>query len=157
MRVQEVMTTDAACCSPDTKVKEAASMMEEQDCGCLPVVTDARRVVGVVTDRDIVCRCVAQGKGPETEVGEAMTSPARCCGPDDDVSEATRIMAEGKVRRVPVVDDAGCCVGIVSQADIARAEAGGREQEIGEVVQRISRPTQSPSEVDRTDAGRPAG
>lgn len=135
MRVAEIMTSEPVCCSEGTSVQEAAALMEEHDCGCLPVVDQDERVVGVVTDRDIACRCVGQGKDPDTAVGEVMTRGAHCCGPDDDVREAERVMSEGQVRRVPVVDEGGCCVGMVGQADVARAD------EAGDVVEKVSEPS----------------
>lgn len=125
--------------------------------GVCPSVDAGDRVVGVITERDITCRCVAEGKDPSTPVAEVMTSGARCCGPDDDVSEAERIMAEAQVRRVPVVDGQGCCVGMVAQADLARADKTGAEGGIGDVVERVSQPTGSPSQPDQTSAGRAVG
>lgn len=141
MRVSDVMTANPTCCSPETTVREAAELMADNDCGCLPVVDDARHVVGVVTDRDITCRCVAQGKDPETPVAEVMTSQASCCGADDDVDEVARIMSDSKIRRVPVVDAGGCCVGMVAQADLARTD----QQQAGNVVGEVSEQTQSSS------------
>ncbi len=125
MRVSEVMTAEPVCCTPETTAQEAARLMAEHDCGCLPVVDADDRVVGVVTDRDIACRCVGKGKDPSTAVADVMTPDARCCGPNDNVSEAARVMAEAKVRRVPVVDGHGCCVGLVAQADLG---AWGRKR-----------------------------
>lgn len=120
--------------------------MREHDCGCLPVVEDqeAKRVVGVVTDRDLACRCLAEGKGADTRVEEAMSSDPSCCAADADVDEVERIMAERQVRRVPVVDAQGCCVGMVAQADLARQDRGVSDREVGRVVERISEPTGVP-------------
>jgi CBS domain-containing protein len=144
VRVSEVMTSEPACCSTDTTIKEAARLMAEHDCGCLPVVDDQGKVSGVVTDRDIACRCVAAGKDSSTPVSEAMSAQPACCGADDDVEEANRIMSNAQVRRVPVVDASNCCVGMVSQADIARAQASDR---VGEVVADVSTPTAGASEA----------
>ena len=141
MLAADVMTADPTCCSPETTVREAAELMADNDCGCLPVLDDDRHVVGVVTDRDITCRCVAQGKDPATPVAEVMTSQASCCGADDDVDEVARIMGDGKIRRVPVVDAGGCCVGMVAQADLARTD----QQQAGEVVGEVSEEARSPS------------
>jgi CBS domain-containing protein len=146
MRVAEIMTESPACCSQDDTVQQAARLMEQHDCGCLPVVDGDQRVTGVVTDRDIACRCVAQGKDATTPVSEVMTAQASCCGPEDDAAEAARIMAEGKVRRVPVVDGDGRVVGMVAQADLARHRD---EREVGEVVEDVSQPTGSPSDAGR--------
>lgn len=153
MRVADVMTPEPACCTGETTVQEAAASMAEHDCGCLPVVDADGRVAGVVTDRDIACRCVANGKEPTTPVGEVMTSPARCCGPDDDAVEAARVMAQAQVRRVPVIDRQGCCVGMVSQADLARAGDLDRD-ETTSVVERVSEPTAEPAQPGAATAGR---
>lgn len=143
MRVAEVMTSNPACCSPDTTVQDAGKLMSEHDCGCLPVVDGDNKVLGVITDRDIACRCVAEGKEPSTPVSEVMTPQPTCCSADEDVDAAGRIMSEAQVRRVPVVDESNCCVGMVSQADIARAASS---DQVGEVVQQVSEPTGNPSQ-----------
>ena len=142
MKARELMTAQPACCTPDTTVQEAARMMAEHDCGCIPVVEDTRanRIVGVVTDRDITCRCVAKGKGPDTPVREAMSKSPACCGPNDDVDMVEKIMVEKQVRRVPVVDGDGCCVGIVAQADLALDQQAASDSELGRVVEQISEP-----------------
>lgn len=154
MRVADVMTAEPACCTGETTVAEAATLMAEH--GCLPVVDADGRVAGVVTDRDIACRCVANGKEPNTPVGEVMTSPARCCGPDDEAVEAARVMAQAQVRRVPVIDRQGSCVGMVSQADLARAGDFDRD-EAASVVERVSEPTAEPAQPGAATAGRLAG
>jgi CBS domain-containing protein len=116
--------------------------MREHDCGCIPVVEDkeSNRLVGVVTDRDIACRCTAEGKGPDTPVREAMSRDPRCCGPNDDLEAVEKIMAEEQVRRVPVVDARGCCVGVIAQADLALDHRAVSDSEVGKVVERISVP-----------------
>lgn len=145
MKAQDIMTESPACCTPDDSVQEAARLMQEHDCGCLPVVEDqeSRRVIGVVTDRDLACRCLAEGKGADTKVAEVMSTDPSCCAPDTDVEEVERIMAERQVRRVPVVDAQGCCVGMVAQADLARQERAVSDREVGRVVERISEPTEA--------------
>jgi CBS domain-containing protein len=149
MKAQEIMTESPACCTPRDTVERAAKLMAEHDCGCLPVVSDmdAREIVGVVTDRDLACRCLGEGKGAETEVSEVMSASPSCCTPESDVDEVERIMAEHQVRRVPVVDDSGCCVGMIAQADLARADAESN-REVRRTVERISEPTEAP----RSDA-----
>lgn len=122
MHVTDIMTSDPVCCTPDTTIAEAACLMTATDCGELPVVQDRenRRLVGVITDRDIVCRVVAEAMDPvTTSVGAAMTGSVVTCRPDSDVAACVDLMEAHQVRRIPVVDDAGCCCGIVSQADIA--------------------------------------
>jgi CBS domain-containing protein len=142
MKTRELMTAKPASCSPDQTVREAALLMREHDCGCIPVVedTETNRIVGVVTDRDIACRCTAEGKGPETAVAEIMTRDPKCCGVHDTIETVEKIMTEQQVRRVPVVDAEGCCVGMIAQADLARDHRAVSEGEVGKVVERISEP-----------------
>jgi CBS domain-containing protein len=146
MKAQDMMTTDPACCTPESTAREAARLMREHDCGCIPVVEgDSRRLVGVVTDRDIACRCVAEGKGAETPIKEIMTKDPQCCHPEDDVAAIEQIMMQAMVRRVPVVDANGNCLGMVAQADLALHTEAVSESEIGRVVERISEPGGSDS------------
>jgi CBS domain-containing protein len=145
MEAHEIMTREPAWCTPDHTVREAARLMQEHDCGCIPVVEDARamRLVGVVTDRDLACRCLAAGLGPETTVAEVMSISPSCCAPNDDVQYVERIMEERQVRRVPVIDDRGCCVGMVSQADLVRAAERSpqvSDREVARMVERVSAP-----------------
>jgi CBS domain-containing protein len=141
MKAQELMTKAPACCTPDSTVREAARLMLEHDCGCIPVVENGTaRLVGVVTDRDIACRCVAEGGGPEARVGEVMTTDPRSCHPEDDVAAVEQIMMQAQIRRVPVVDARGDCVGMIAQADLALNEKAVSESELGRVVERISEP-----------------
>jgi CBS domain-containing protein len=143
MKAQEIMTPNPACCTPNDSVQEAARLMEQHDCGCLPVVedTEVNRLMGVVTDRDLALRALAAKKGPETKVRDVMSTAPSCCTPDDDVDTVERIMAERQVRRVPVIDRAGCCVGIIAQADIARENSATTDREVARVVERVSEPT----------------
>ena len=144
MTVQEIMTTGPACCTPDDTVQEVARLMSENDCGCVPVVEDqqSKRIVGVVTDRDLACRCLGEGKGPETAVREVMSAEPSCCTPDTDLAEVERIMTERQVRRVPVVDVNNCCVGMVAQADLARAsDRAVDDRTVARIVERVSEPT----------------
>jgi len=147
MRARDIMTARPECCTPDDTAERAAHLMEENDCGCLPVVDDrdSRHLVGVVTDRDIAIRGVAHGRGADTPVRELMTPDVACCTVNSDLADVERLMAERQVRRVPIIDDRGCCVGIVAQADIAR-QAGRNvtDSEVGRIVEQISEP--GPSE-----------
>jgi CBS domain-containing protein len=146
MKVQEIMTRDPACCTANDTVQHAAKLMAEHDCGCIPVVDDlqSKKIVGTITDRDIACRCVAVGKESGSVVSDVMSANPSCCGPNDDVREVERVMSERQVRRVPIVDQSGCCVGMVSQADLARAEDRGvTDREVGRVIERVSEPTRS--------------
>ena len=144
MRAEEVMTSDPACCSPDDTIQQAAEMMERHGCGCLPVVEDPaerRRVVGVVTDRDIAVRGVREGKGSDTPVHDVMSDQPSCCSPDAGIDEVEQTMSERQVRRVPVVDERGCCVGMVAQADLARGRQAG---DVARTLGDVSQPTHAP-------------
>jgi CBS domain-containing protein len=141
MQVRNVMTADPACCISETALQEVAQMMIDHDCGEIPVVEnkETKLPIGVITDRDIVCRTVARGLNPlDLTVAECMTKPCVTVTPDMSIEECSRIMEENKIRRVPVVDAAGCCCGIVALADIAlRAQKGVT----AEVVKEVSEPT----------------
>jgi CBS domain-containing protein len=146
MRAREIMTANPACVTADDSIADAARLMEECDCGCIPVTRakDDACVVGVITDRDIAVRGVAHGRGPDASVRELMTAAPYCCGPDADVRAVEDTMATRQVRRVVIVDDGGCCVGMVAQADIAGAAERGTEisdDEVGRIVERISEPS----------------
>jgi CBS domain-containing protein len=143
MEAHEIMTRDPACCTPYHTVQDAARLMQDHDCGCIPVVDDTRRLIGVITDRDLACRCLAAGLGPDTSVAEVMSLSPSCCEPDDDLQYVERIMEERQVRRVPVVDRQGECVGMVSQADVVRAadrSAQVSDREVARLVERVSAP-----------------
>src|SRR5687768_16548917 len=116
VKAGELMSAQPACCTPGDTVQEAARLMCECDCGCIPVVDDkdSNRLVGVITDRDIACRCTAEGKGPKTQVKDTMTRDPNSCRPEDDLELVEKIMIEEQVRRVPVIDDRGLRVGIIA-------------------------------------------
>src|SRR3546814_12498981 len=111
--------------------------MVGNDCGEIPVVDEGGQLVGVITDRDIACRCVAEGKSADTPVEEVMSSSLVTVTPDARVDECCKKMEDNQVRRLPVVDDQGKCCGIVSQADIAlhadKAEPGNLVREVSEI------------------------
>jgi CBS domain-containing protein len=139
MKAGELMTAQPASCTPDDTIRKAAQLMREHDCGCLPVVDERDRLVGVVTDRDITCRCTGEGKGPETPVKEAMSQDPKCCRVGDELEAVEGIMIAEQVRRVPVVDERGRCVGMIAQADLALSLAAN-VSEVGRVVEQISEP-----------------
>jgi CBS domain-containing protein len=135
LTVKDVMTRDVRACEPSAKVREAAVLMAREDIGPIPVVEDGG-LIGIVTDRDIVVRVVAEGRDPDqTTVGEIATKELVTASPDDDLEDAMRLLAENRVRRLPVVEG-DRLVGIVAQADIARL---GKDAKTGEVVEEISR------------------
>ena len=118
MKVGEVMTRGVELANPDDTIQKAAARMTELDTGVLPV-GEGDRLVGMLTDRDIAVRAVAQGRGPDTKVREAMTPDVRYCFEDDDLDDAVRSMGEQKVRRLPVLGRDKRLVGIVSLGDVA--------------------------------------
>jgi CBS domain-containing protein len=142
MKARELMTAKPACCTPQDTVRKAAQLMRKHDCGCIPVVEDeeSNRVVGMITDRDIACRCTADGMGPDTLVQQVMSRDPTSCGSDDDVDAVEKIMIEKQVRRVPVVDSEGCCVGMIAQADLVLNHSAASEREVRTIVERISEP-----------------
>ena len=146
MRVRDIMTVHMAFCMPEKPVDEVAGMMVASDCGAIPVVDpETRKAVGIVTDRDIVCRAVAKGLDPAlVRVEEIMTMPIVAVRPDDSLENCLTVMESAQVRRVPVVDAQGLLCGMVSQADIARAAP---PQETGHLVHDISKPTDHASQV----------
>jgi CBS domain-containing protein len=150
MKVKDLMSRDAACCTPEQTVREAARLMEEQDCGCLPIADrETGRVLGVITDRDIAVRVVGQGRPADTQLRDVMSGSPSCCGPNDEVDEVEKVMTQRQVRRVPVIDDDGKAVGMVAQADLATHRGRLTDKEVAEVVARISKRTRkSRQEVD---------
>ena len=145
MRVKDIMTADPACCISETALQEVAQMMVDHDCGEIPVVEDkeTKLPIGVITDRDIVCRTLARGINPlDLTVADCMTKPCVTVTPDMSVEECSRIMEENKIRRVPVVDASGSCCGIVALADIA---LHAKEGVTAEVVKEVSEPTSAAS------------
>ena len=145
MKVKDVMTADPACCISETALQEVAQMMVDHDCGEIPVVDskETKRPIGVITDRDIVCRTVANGLNPlDLTVGDCMTTPCVTVTPEISVGQCAWIMEDKKIRRVPVVDADGRCCGIVALADIVLL---GRAGVTAEVVKEVSEPTAAAS------------
>ena len=137
MKVRELMTTEPTTIRPDATLGEVATLMKQEDCGAIPVVEDGR-LVGIVTDRDIVVRAIAAGKDPKTaKARDIMSADPITVSPTDDVKVAEERMRESQVRRLPVVD-AGRLVGILVTAQIARRD---RASEVGETIEAISQPS----------------
>ena len=131
------MTANPQCCSADTSLNEVAKLMVECDCGEIPVVDSTKKLVGVVTDRDIVCRAVAKGLNTASaKASEVMTSPVISVTEECSLEDVLAKMEENQIRRVPVVDGTGCVCGIISQADVAHH---AQEEETGEMVKEVSR------------------
>jgi len=136
---RDVMTPNPACCSPATTLDEVAALMVHNNCGEIPIVDATSQFVGVVTDRDIVSRVVAEGKNPSAYTAEScMSSPVVTVTTDTQLDDVISTMEGHQIRRVLVVDDSGCCAGIISQADIA---AVARPRVVGELLSEVSRQT----------------
>ena len=124
---------------PETTLNDVANLMVEADCGEIPITDGSNRLIGVITDRDIVCRVVAKGKNPSTvTASECMTEPVVVVNEDTKLEDIVAVMEENQIRRVPVVDATGCCCGIISQADIAMCAT---ENQAGELVREVSKDT----------------
>lgn len=139
MNVVSVMTPNPACCSAQTPLRDVARMMLDNDCGQIPVVDESQRPIGVVTDRDIAVRVVAEGRDTNNAVAaDAMTTPARTVSTDTSLKDCICVMEADQIRRVPVVDESGRLAGIVSIADVALA---GKDRATAEVVKEVSEPS----------------
>jgi CBS domain-containing protein len=140
-----MMTTDPACCTTDTSLPEVARMMVDRDCGEIPVIDNnsSKVPIGVVTDRDIVCRTVANGLNPvELTASDCMSMPIVTVTAEMSLEECCRLMEEKLIRRVLVVDDRGSIAGIVALADIALHTG---KNVAGHIVKEVSEPTSSAS------------
>jgi CBS domain-containing protein len=134
---RDVMTPGPACCTPHTTLDEVAKLMVQNNCGEIPVIDASDQPIGVITDRDIVCRIVAAGKNPIGHTAEScMSQPVVTVRADAPIDEVVSTMEKHQVRRVPVVDGDGCCTGIIAQADVARTT---RDNQVGHLVRELSR------------------
>lgn len=143
----EVMSKDVACTTPETKLADVAKLMVTRDCGEIPVVKsmDQKSIVGVITDRDIVCRSLGAGKDPmKLMASDCMTTDVITGDFDMTVEDCLEIMRENQIRRLPIVDENNVLCGIISQADVINLV--GEDQAI-ELIQDVSKPTDSPSAV----------
>lgn len=140
MTVQEIMSKDPTCCTPDTKLDEVARLMADCDCGAIPIVKSmsSKKPVGIITDRDIVTRVLARGEDCLELGAEAAMTPSTVTVEEGaDIRDAETLMKEHQIRRIIVVDNEDRCVGILAQADIARHRS---DSETGDVVEEISEP-----------------
>lgn len=139
LRCADVMTKDVTVCSPQTVIRDVADKLDDDGVGSLPVVEN-HRVVGIITDRDIVCRVMAEGRDSRTTVAaDAMSDDIVTCTPDESVVEAIHKMGEHQIRRIPVCDTNGRLRGIIAMADVALEAENDRE--IAQALEQISRPT----------------
>jgi len=146
MKAKDIMTASPCTCSPNDSVQDVARTMRDHDCGAIPI-TEKGRLVGIVTDRDLTVRALASGLNGESKVADVITREPASVDADADLSEIERVMSDQQVRRVPIVDADKRVVGIVSQADLARALFDGRsvsEHEIALVMERVSMPRHRP-------------
>ena len=139
---KEIMTPAPQCCSADTTLNDVANLMVEADCGEIPVTDGSNRLIGVVTDRDIVVRAVAKGKNPSaTTAGECMTEPVVVVNEDTTLADEMAVMEENQIRRVPVLDRDQRLVGIVSLGDLA---VETQDQHLaGQTLEGVSEPGKS--------------
>ena len=139
MQVREIMTNRLAYCTPDASLQEVAAMMASCDCGAIPVIDPASsKALGVITDRDIVCRAVATHKNPGAiQAQEVMSAPIAAVFPQSSLEECLSKMESAQIRRMLVIDNAGTLCGVVSQADIVRAVP---EHQTAELLRDVSTP-----------------
>jgi CBS domain-containing protein len=144
MNISELMSKNPRTVTPDTPVSEAAQLMKEEDIGMVPVIervggAETRgRLVGVITDRDIAIRTVAEGRASDSPVRDVMSSGVRTATPNDSVESVMELMGREQVRRIPIVDERGSLVGVISQADLARKAKN--EGHVERTVEQISQP-----------------
>lgn len=140
MKVREVMTANPVCCLPTDNAQKVAQIMRDNNVGSVPVVADqeSRKLVGMITDRDICCSIVAAGLDPKSVTIEKFmhTSPVSCRD-GENLDKCERAMQENRVRRIPVVDGDGACIGIVAQADLALKD---NPEKVSKTVSEISKP-----------------
>lgn len=149
MNISDLMSYDPVVCLENTSIQECACLMRDNNCGELPVVDspDTRRLLGVVTERDIVVRLLAKGVDPlEATVEDCYTAPAISMREDSSVEECLDAMSQARVRRLPIIDVDGCCIGTVAQADLAK---NAPARDAASLMSQISQ-TDSPSNHSHT-------
>ena len=147
MKIKHVMTKDPTCCVPSDTAQRAARIMRGDDTGVVPIIENeqSRKLIGIVTDRDLCMNILAEGRDPRTtQVHESMTTTVVSCSPQDSVDKATELMRENQIRRIPVIDDQHQLLGIVAMADIV-GRADVRTTETHETLKTVSAPTREPS------------
>jgi CBS domain-containing protein len=146
MQVREIMTEHLAHCAPDASLKDVANMMVSSDCGAIPVLDPkTHRPVGIVTDRDIVCRSIAKGQNPlDMKANDVMTLSLAAVTPDTSLEDCLSKMESAQIRRMLVVGKDGEVCGVVSQADIARQAP---EFKTAELIKDVSKPSQQSSKL----------
>lgn len=142
MKARDIMTENPTCITPETSARQAARLMEDNDVGSLPVVESEgnRRLMGVVTDRDLALRVLGRGESPDVHVREVMSSNVHSCRAKDSLDEVENAMAKNQVRRIPIVDENNRILGMVAQADLARERKAVGSKDLGKVLEKISEP-----------------
>lgn len=140
MKIREVMTTDPVCCLPGDNAQKVAQIMRDHNVGSVPVVADhdARKLVGMITDRDLCCSVIANGLDPKhTAIVQCVSTDVVTCRDGENLDNCERLMQEHQLRRIPVVDGEGRCIGIVAQADLALKD---KPEKVSKTVVEISKP-----------------
>jgi len=144
MRCRDIMKMNLVTCMPTDSVRWCAQVMKDWNIGFLPVVDEERKLVGVLTDRDLAMRVIAAGLPLSTEAREVMTRAVATVSPDSDLVTAEETLAAARKSRVPLVDENGVCHGVISLADVAQAESRRRA---GKILQEITRRETTPTSV----------
>lgn len=137
MNIKDVMTLNPTCCLPGATLQEVAEVMRDEDIGEVPILEQhgAKKLVGVVTDRDIVVRAVATGRDVSTvKASDCMTAPAVTCSESDTLEDCAQAMASHRIRRMPIVDESGELCGIVAQADLQATNARSLKEQVADRV-----------------------
>lgn len=138
MKVKECMCNKVFSCTPSTTVYDAAKLMQTNHVGCIPVCDNENCMVGVITDRDLVLRCIANDKNvKETPVSDIMTTNVWTCHPEDEMTNVQSIMGNEKIRRLPVVDNTGKVIGMLSMGDLAKNDMELGQEEVSDTLNSI--------------------
>jgi CBS domain-containing protein len=144
MKIKDLMTTNVEYVQSSDTVQKAAQIMQQQNCGSVPVC-ETRKVIGIITDRDIALNCVAKGSDSSAKVHDCMTPTVVTCTPDTDAHEAADLMSAHQIRRLPVCDASGNLVGICAIGDLATVDI--HINEAGDALSKISQPTQGSNAI----------
>ena len=138
MKVRDCMCNNAVCCTPSTTVLEASKLMQTHHIGCIPICDSENCMIGIITDRDIVLRCIANNKDvKETTLSEIMTTNVCTCKEDDEIQDAQSKMGKDQIRRLPVVDNNGKVVGMLTLGDLAQNDIEIGQEEISDTINSI--------------------
>ena len=145
MKVREVMSQNPACCTPSDSAQTVARIMRDRNVGAVPVIADqqSRQLIGMITDRDFCCAVVADGLDPKkTTIEKFITMNPISCRDGENIEKCERLMQDHQVRRIPVVDNNDCVIGIVSQADLALHD---KPERVSKTIAEISKSDRRPS------------